>query len=264
MDILKRSLAPITDEGWEEIDDQAVEVLENQLTARKFVNTVEPQGWEYSAIPEGRLSIKEDSPEKVRYGVREVTPLVETRISFELNTWELDNVTRGAEDVDLSPLEEAATKAARFEEDLVYHGLEDAGIEGLITAAESAIDLPEGSSGILEAASEAVTVFQEEAIEGPYSLVVDKDLWKTIARSTKGYPLKRQLEDLIGGSIIYSPAVEEPLFVSTGNEDLQLVLGQDFSIGYEDHTTKKVKLFITESFGFRVLEPAAVVKLARQ
>ncbi|MFP4136551.1 MAG: family 1 encapsulin nanocompartment shell protein [Candidatus Acetothermia bacterium] len=263
MDILKRSLAPVTDDAWEEIDDQAVEVLENRLTARKFVNTIEPKGWEHSAISEGRLSIKEDSPEKVRYGVREVTPLVETRVSFELNIWELDDVTRGAEDVDLSPLEEAAAEAARFEEDVVYHGLSEAGIEGLLPSAETAIDLPDGSSGILEAASEAVTVFQEEAIEGPYSLVVDKDLWKSVARASKGYPLKRQLEDLIGGSIIYSPQVENPLFVSTNDEDLQLVLGQDFSIGYEDHTTKKVKLFITESFGFRVLEPAAVVKLVK-
>lgn len=263
MDILKRSLAPITDEAWKEIDDQAKEVLKNQLTARKFVNTVEPEGWEYSAIPEGRLSIKEDSPEKVRYGVRKVTPLVETRISFELNTWELDNVARGAEDVDLAPLEQAAADAAKFEEDVVYHGMEDAGITGLLPAAETVVDLPEGSSGILEAASEAVTVFQEEAIDGPYSLVVGKNLWKSIAQTTKGYPLKRQIEDLIGGSIVYSPQVEDPLFVSAEDEDLQLVLGQDFSIGYEDHTTKKVKLFITESFGFRVLEPATVVKLSR-
>lgn len=263
MDILKRSLAPVTDEAWSKIDDQAAEVLKNQLTGRKFVSTVEPQGWDYSAISEGRLSIKEDSQKKVRYGVRNVTPLVETRVSFELNIWELDNVSRGAEDVDLTPLEDAAAEAAKFEENVIFNGLDEAGIEGLIPAAETAINLPEGSGEILEAASEAVTVFQEEAIDGPYTLIVGKELWQSIARTSKGYPLKRQLEDLIGGSIIYSPQAEDPLFVSDQDEDFQLVLGQDFSIGYEDHTTKKVKLFLTESFGFRVLEPAAVVRVAR-
>ncbi|MBS3740346.1 bacteriocin family protein [Candidatus Bipolaricaulota bacterium] len=260
MDILKRSIAPITDEGWEEIDDQAKEILENQLTGRKFVDVMDPEGWDKSAISKGRLSIVEDSPDTVRYGIREVLPLVETRVSFELNIWELDNLTRGAEDVDLEPLEEAAADAAQFEEKVIYHGLSEAGIEGLLPAAETAIDLPEGSSGILEGASEAVTVFQDRAIEGPYTLVVDKDLWQSIAKASKGYPLKRQLEDLIGGSIIYSSKAEQPLIVPTRSEDLQMALGQDFSIGYEDHGTKKVKLFITESFGFRVLDPAAIVK----
>jgi len=43
MDILKRSIAPITDEGWEEIDDQAKEILENHLTDRKFVDVTDCQ-----------------------------------------------------------------------------------------------------------------------------------------------------------------------------------------------------------------------------
>lgn len=263
MDFLKRSLAPITDESWGEIDDQAREVLSNKLTGRKVVDVLEPQGWDYSAVPEGRLDIKEDSPEQVRYGIRKVLPLVETRVSFKLNIWELDNLSRGAEDVDLSPLEDAAAKAAQFEEDVIYNGLGEAGIEGLFSSAGSSVNLPEGKAGILEGASEAVTVFEDQAIEGPYTLLVDKELWLSIARASNGYPLKRQLEDLIGGSIVYSPKVEDPALVSTRGEDVQLVLGQDFSIGYEDHTTKEVKLFLTESFGFRVLEPAAIVKLVR-
>ncbi len=260
MNILKRSLAPIADEGWEEIDERAREVLGSRLTGRKFVAVVEPQGWDYSAIPEGRLTIEEDSPEAVRYGVRRVSPLVETRVSFELNIWELDNLTRGAKDVDLSPLEEAATRAAEFEEDVIYHGLAEAGIEGLLPAAETSVDLPEGSRGILQASSEGVTIFQDEAIEGPYTLIVDEKLWRSIATASKGYPLKRQLEDLIEGPIIYSSKVEDPILVPSSGEDLELVLGRDFSIGYENHGTKKVKLFITESFGFRVLDPATIIK----
>ncbi|MCF7889695.1 bacteriocin family protein [Candidatus Bipolaricaulota bacterium] len=233
------------------------------MTGRKVVNVLEPKGWGYSAIPQGRLDIKEDSPEGVNYGIRKVLPLVETRVTFELNIWELDNLSRGAEDVDLSPLEDAAADAAQFEEDVIYNGLAEAGIEGLFSSSDSSVNLPDGKSGILEGASDAVTVFRDEAIEGPYSMLVDKELWKSIAGTSNGYPLKRQLEDLIGGSIIYSPKVEDPALVSTRGEDIQLVLGQDFSIGYEEHDTKTVKLFITESFGFRVLEPAAIVKLVR-
>ncbi|MFB6215190.1 MAG: family 1 encapsulin nanocompartment shell protein, partial [Candidatus Bipolaricaulia bacterium] len=139
MDFLKRSLAPITDEGWEEIDEAAREVLSNKLTGRKVVDVVEPQGWEYQAIPQGKLDIKEDNPQSVRYGIRKVLPLVETRVSFELNIWELDNLSRGAEDVDLSPLEDAAAEAAQFEENVIYNGLGEAGIEGMFPSAGSSV-----------------------------------------------------------------------------------------------------------------------------
>ena len=263
MDFLKRSLAPITDEGWQEIEDQAREVLSGKLSGRKVVDVVDPKGWDYSSIPEGRLDIKENSPGAVRYGIRKVLPLVETRKSFKLDVWELDNLSRGAEDVDLSPLEDAAAEAAGFEENVIYHGLSDAGIEGLFSSAGSSVDLSEGKAGMIEAVSEAITVLQDEAIEGPYNLLVDKDFWLTIASSSSGYPLKRQLEDLIEGEIVYSPQVKDPALVSSRGGDIQLVLGQDFSLGYEDHGDGKVKLFLTESFGFRVLEPAAIVNLAR-
>ena len=41
--------------------------------------------------------------------------------------------------------------------------------------------------------------------------------------------------------------------------DLELILGQDLAIGYENSTAAKVKLYFTESFTFRVLEPLAVL-----
>ena len=261
MDFLKRSLAPITEEAWEEIEEQAREVLANRLTGRKVVDVVEPKGWEYSGIPEGRLDIKEDSSDAVRYGIRKVSPLVETRKSFWLGVWELDNISRGAEDADLSPLEDAAAEAAEFEEEVIYHGLPDAGIDGLFSSADSSVSLESGKSGLIEGVSEGITVLQDSAIEGPYSLLVNKDLWLTIASSSNGYPLKRQLEDLIGGSIVYSPKVDDPALVSTRGGDVELILGQDFSLGYEDHGDGKVRLFLTESFGLRVLEPAAIVNL---
>ena len=47
--------------------------------------------------------------------------------------------------------------------------------------------------------------------------------------------------------------------VSTRGGDLELILGQDLAIGYEAHTQNKVKLYFTESFTFRILEPAAVI-----
>ena len=51
----------------------------------------------------------------------------------------------------------------------------------------------------------------------------------------------------------------EAYMVTRWGGDLQLILGQDLAIGYESHSQTKVKLYFTESFTFRVLEPAAVM-----
>jgi uncharacterized linocin/CFP29 family protein len=45
--------------------------------------------------------------------------LVETRITFELSRWELDNLLRGAKDIELDALEDAAKEIARFEDDVI-------------------------------------------------------------------------------------------------------------------------------------------------
>lgn len=54
----------------------------------------------------------------------------------------------------------------------------------------------------------------------------------------------------------------EAYMISQRGGDLELILGQDLAIGCESHNAEQVKLFFTESFTFRVLEPAAVLNFA--
>ena len=48
----------------------------------------------------------------------------------------------------------------------------------------------------------------------------------------------------------------------TARIDFKLTVGEDFSIGYLDHTAKTVTLYLEESFTFQVLSPQAAVRLA--
>ena len=43
----------------------------------------------------------------VKVGVFRVTPLSEARVRFSLNRWEMDNLNRGAKDIDLDALDAA-------------------------------------------------------------------------------------------------------------------------------------------------------------
>ena len=58
MDLLKRSLAPITPEAWEQIDEEAKRVLRLHLAGRKLVDVDGPYGWQHGAVNTGRLDIR--------------------------------------------------------------------------------------------------------------------------------------------------------------------------------------------------------------
>jgi uncharacterized linocin/CFP29 family protein len=261
MDILRRKLAPISEQTWEEINKEAKDTLTTALSARKFIDVVGPRGFDFAAVPAGRLDVpKNQGKGKVHYGIHKVMPLVEVRIPFELDIWELDNVARGNENIDLGNLVEAAKKIARFEEDAIYKGFKPAHIDGLMNISEhKEIQLTGNYDQVVNLLSQAIISFREEAVQGPFNLVVGHDLYQYINSYNMDYPLRKHIEAVIEGSIILSDNIENALLVAIRGGDFRLTLGQDFSIGYEAHDKQKVQLYFTESFTFQVIDPAAVV-----
>lgn len=262
MDILRKSMAPICDKAWEEINDSATEVLTSVLSARKFVDVEGPKGWDFPALSLGRVEVPEGQNGDVQYGVHQVLPLIETRVPFELNIWELDNIARGARDIDLDNMEEAARKLARFEEDAIYNGFKSGNIKGIKDCSEhDALMLPADDNEIIGVISEAIAKLKAASVEGPYSLVLNTEQWQRFNSSGQGYPLRKRVESLLGGSIIMAPYIGEAYVVSERGGDFEMVIGQDISIGYESHNQKTVQLYFTESFTFQCVDPAAVVVL---
>jgi uncharacterized linocin/CFP29 family protein len=259
MDFLKKPLAPLTDEAWEMLNEEASDILKSVLSARKFVDVAGPFGLDFAAVHTGRINTENNKKKNVHYGINKVLPLVEVRTSFTMDIWELDNVSRGAESLNWDAMEEAACELATFEENAIYHGLNKAGVSGLKKCSQyDTAELPESTDALLNALSRQLTVFRKNGIEGPYSLVVNPDDWERLTGELDGYPLRKQIKLLLDGNIILSPFIKETFFVSERGGDFRLTLGQDISIGYQFHDEEKVKLYFTESFTFQCFEPAAV------
>ncbi|PKL28638.1 MAG: bacteriocin [Spirochaetae bacterium HGW-Spirochaetae-2] len=259
MDILKKELAPLSTRVWEEIESRAAEILRSRLSARKVVRVDGPKGWNFTAVPEGRLDLVDDTGD-VKAGVFRVAPLSEARVRFTLNRWEMDNLNRGAKDIDLHSLDAAVEKIADFEEKAIYHGFKAGGIVGL---SESAVHKPvvfgKDGSSIMESVSVALITLRASHAQGPCTLVVGTKAWMALNKEIQGIPLVERIERLIGGSVVHSLAIDGAFLLPYDNENLELTIGQDFAIGYESHDTKDVTLFLTESFTFRVLDPNLVV-----
>jgi uncharacterized linocin/CFP29 family protein len=263
-DLLRRELAPLTEEAWKDVDEMAARVLKTLLTARTVVDFDGPHGWELGAVNLGRLQLaRQPGPQEIPWGIRKVLPLIELRVPFTLSQLELDSISRGAKDADFGPLEDAARRIAWFEDSAIYKGFADGGIRGILEQSEHGpISLPSGGEQYPAAVAQGVETLRLAGIPGPYSLVLGKGPFFTLMQSgERGYLPHRIVHDLIGGEILLSSALEGGILLSTAGGNFELTVGQDLAVGYASHNRETVELFFTESFAFRVLEPAAAVEL---
>jgi uncharacterized linocin/CFP29 family protein len=223
-----------------------------------------PHGWDLAAVNLGRLEVaSQPAPGDVPWGTRRVLPLIEARLPVVLEQMELDAVSRGAKDADLKPLEEAARKAALFEETTIYRGLQPGHISGILEQPErKTIPLPKDVLELPRAVAQGVQALQSRGIPGPFFLLLGKELFLDLMAHGEGdYPPHRVIRELVEGGIRPSPAVQGGLLMSGADGHFELTIGQDWSIGYAMHDRDSVELYLTESFTFRVLEPSAAVEL---
>ena len=261
MNFLRRELAPISPQGWSEIDTVAKKALAANLSGRKFVDVDGPHGLDYASVPLGRLTMPEkQEAATVRYGVHQVLPLVETRTDFSLPIWELDNIERGAKDLNLDAVINSSRDIAAFEESAIYNGFAPGSIIGLEKSVRSRrIEISLDMNAAIDAVSKAQEQMQKDGVGGPANLVVSPTLWEFLGHCVPGGTLRSTIEKEIGGRVLYAEYLKDALLVSTRGGDAELTIGQDFAIGYHGHTADEISLFITESFTFRVLSPEAFV-----
>jgi uncharacterized linocin/CFP29 family protein len=260
-------MAPIVDGAWKEIELQSSRILKGNLSGRKVVDFSGPHGWQFAAVNLGRLDVASGSAvDGVAWGTHKVLPLVEIRVPFTLGIWELDDVARGARNPDLEALKEAARKAAIFEETAIYWGFGGGGIQGILEgSSHTPIPLSADRSRLTESVELALLAIQKAEIGGPFALVLGMEPYKWLmAGEPNTYPLRNRIEALVSGGIHWSPVLQGGAVLSLRGGDFELTVGQDLTIGYKMHNAREVELYFTESFAFRVLEPAAAIELKLQ
>lgn len=269
MSDLLRGMAPISEAAWKEIEEEAKRTLKDMLAARKLVDFAGPLGWAASAISLGRAERLESGPNDgfptggVEARLRQVLPLLELRIPFDLVREELEAVGRGAKDPDLDPVRQATRHAALSEDRAVFGGFAAAGIRGIMEeATHASLPLSDDFQKYPAVVVEAINKLRMAGVEGPYAIALGPRCWAGLNKSTEnGYPVIGHVKRLVDGPIVWAPAVDGAVVLSMRGGDFELTVGQDFSLGYMSHDAQKVKLYLQESFTFRVLSPEAAVPL---
>lgn len=264
MNHLLRSHAPITDAGWEQLDEEGRQRLVPALAARKLVDFSGPRGWGHSATNLGRTTVVDSPAEGLAARQRTVLPLVELRAAFSVLRQELLDADRGALDIDLDELDQAARRIARAENVAVFHGWGDAGITGIAGASpHPPLTLGSDFANYPGHVARAVETLLEGGISGPYGLALGPDCYTGVVETTEhgGLIVFDHLRQILGGPIVWAPGVTGAVVVSLRGGDFLFESGQDLSIGYSHHDADRVHLYLEESFSFRVATGDAAMAL---
>jgi len=265
MNHLLRELAPMSDAAWAEVDSEATRTLTHFFAARKLVDFAGPLGYAASAVSLGRLEPVGDQPKDgVTANRRQLLPLLELRRQFTLSRSELESIDRGARDADLDPLVDACRAMAMAEDRLVFSGNASVGIVGIVTASpHTAIPLSDDFNRYPNMVARAVATLKEAGIGGPYAIALGPRCYAGVIETTEkgGYPLLQHLGLILGGPVIWAPAVDGAIVLSQRGGDFELTVGQDTSIAYRAHTADTVTLELQETATFVAPTPQAAIAL---
>ena len=263
MNNLHRELAPVSDAAWSEIEEEASRTIKRYLAARRIVDVEGPGGMSLSAVGTGHLHNVAAPGEGIVARQREVKPLVELRVPFELDRQQIDDVERGANDSDWQPVKDAAKLLAFAEDRAIFDGYAAAGIGGIREGTSNPVlTLPADVRAYPDAIAQALSQLRLEGVNGPYSVLLGADAYTKVSESSDhGYPVMRQIKELVDGEVIWAPAIAGAFVLTTRGGDFAMYLGEDVSIGYLGHDEKKVRLYLEESFTFILLTTEASVAL---
>src|SRR6202453_2511233 len=131
MNNLHRELAPVSDAAWAESEEETTRTLKRYLAGRRIVDVPSPGGIALPGIGTGHLKSISAPAEGVTARQREVKPLVELRVPFELSRQTIDDVERGSDDSDWQHAKDAAKKLAFAEDRAIFNGYHEADIQGI-------------------------------------------------------------------------------------------------------------------------------------
>src|SRR6202022_1583842 len=253
-----------SDAAWASIEEETTRTLKRYLAGRRVVDVHGPSGVGVSAVGTGHLRTITAPGDGILARQREVKPLVELRVPFELDRQAIDDVERGANDSDWQPVKDAARQIAFAEDGAVFEGYDAAGIQGIPQGTTNpAMTLPTDVRHYPEAIAEAPSRLRLVGVNGPYCVLFGADAYTALDESSDhGYPVLDHIKRLVDSDIIWAPAIAGAFVLTTRGGDFDLHVGQDISIGYLSHTDKTVRLYLQESFTFLLLTTEAAVALA--
>jgi uncharacterized linocin/CFP29 family protein len=262
---LSRSDAPFGEKVWEMIDNVVVGAARGQLSARRLLALEGPYGPGFKTLHGPTREIK--SAEKnggVSVRSSSGTPVTEISTTFMLAISDVAAYEQTMEPVDNGPIARAAITLANREDDLIFNGLKEIGLQGLMNAQGTQTFKLKGWDSPGKAADDliqAVTLLDNAGFHGPYTLGLASNLYNMLFRVYANTSMTelQHLQTLVTDGIIKISAIKAGgVLIASGRQFASIALAQDILTSFVGPDGRDLEFAISESLALRVTEPSAI------
>lgn len=248
MDYLDRESAPLTNEEWAKVDEAVITSARHILTGRRVVSLTGPLGAGTYDVPfavyTGRSVASVDMTGEgeapvISASSRKTVPLPLLYADFKISWRDIETDHKIGMPVDVSAAAMAAGSVSMQEDELIFNGNKDLGIEGLLNATGRTVikagnwDKPGiGLADIVK----AIGALAGLGHYGPYAIVMSPVQYGKLIRAYGDTGLLEidQISSLASAGVFCSNVItgEKAVIIETGAQNLSLAVGQDFTVGY--------------------------------
>ncbi|MEB3206041.1 MAG: family 1 encapsulin nanocompartment shell protein [Vampirovibrionales bacterium] len=277
-DFLSHSEAPIALEQWQEIDNMVIDVVRRQLVGRRLLHLFGPLGAGVQSITldhfesagPGTLDLLgEADGQPIQSVSRQVLQLPLIYRDFVLNWRDLEASRKLDMPLDLSAAAAAASSCARAEDELIFLGYRNKAqyisYPGLLTV-EGRLRLQhtdwESPGGVFNDVIRATENLASGGFYAPYAMVASPKLYAKIHRYVGGSGVMEidNIRQIVTQGVYFSSVIPENqiLIASTGVQNADLAIGQDFKTAYLGAQNMNHPFRVFESVVLRIKRPGSV------
>ena len=264
MSYLNRDAAGLPESVWERIDASALKAAREILTGRRFLDLDGPYGLGLTSLEAGPEQQVEDSDDELAATVgSRALPVPLLQRAFSLSRRRVEGHLSLGLPLDLRAVEDAAEAVARREEQVIYRGVPELGLAGLLTAdgrATSACGDWTQVEQALEDVLNAVNRLDANGFGGPYALALSPTRYNALFRRYQcGDMLQVDHLRRLCEAGVYKAGIDGAVLVDPRVGEIKI--GQDLRVGFASSDGIYLKLFIAESLVFLLDDPSAICTL---
>ena len=263
---------PLAREEWEQLL-KVVSGVSNATVARRFIQTTGPLGAGVQTVPnetivgitEGYKNILGEDGARVVAGKKssEIVPIISK--DFVLHWRDLGEARQTGQPLSFAKAAAAAASCARTEDKLVFYGHSVYGYDGLMTVEGRNIltGLQWGNAGdAFNNFTKITRVLMARGYNGPFAAVVHPHIYADMHRVLEGSSLleishvKALLTAGVFRSSLLSP--RSGFVVSTGKENLELIVSVDASIAFLGAKQMNLPFRVFKAVYLRILQSDSI------
>jgi len=271
---LMRDESPLTQEEWDKVDEVVIATAKQHLVGRRFIPVFGPFGVGMQTIFHDVFSGASDTSidmtgdtegEPLGSGKRDYKRLPLLYKDFQIHWRDIESSHEHGVPFDVSLAAASAYFVAKAEDDLIFHGSRDQGIEGLLNAPgrqKASKGDWEENGAIFADVVKASQILGEKGFYGPYALAMSAKGYAQAARvyGNTGRLELDQIKRICDAGVFRSEILgeDEAVLVSTGAHNMDLAISQDLVTAYMDTENMNHLFRVFESLTLRIKRAGAI------